>query len=230
MPRIKRKTKRALREWNLSHKMQLRSGHDFFGDAWGDAHQLERQGNPGAAKAWPDKDTLDDMIAAWEHFRSELMEETKDSLTRPWAWWEFDAPEEIGEDGRRWPTECQADYLDARGMLTPKALAIAEADPQITHAVRNEAYEPGFERSWGWWRFLAPQRRDHEVSQAMQLVAMYRDGEDVLTKREKYVIEHGVDDPFYKKCSSVLLPRADVLALGLNESLIDPYFDEDDEE
>lgn len=52
--------------------------------------------------------------------------------TRPWAWWQFDAPDEplrvVGERHGMKQHEPQADYLDRHGLLT-------EAERTVQHGV-----------------------------------------------------------------------------------------------
>ena len=73
--RVKRARPRTISSGMLSH---LETGHDFFG---------------GFGKKNPDRDAMREV---WNECRDDLIEATirkKGDGHRPWAWWEFDAPE-----------------------------------------------------------------------------------------------------------------------------------------
>ncbi|MCC6228523.1 MAG: hypothetical protein IT432_04775 [Phycisphaerales bacterium] len=59
---------------------------------------------------------LDLARRAWEELRDELLPEfiREHPLTRPWAWWRFDAPEP------RSPLEPEREYLTRLGLLSPE--------------------------------------------------------------------------------------------------------------
>lgn len=79
MPRgIKRRAKAKI-EWSASHRRQLLSGHEFFGDGFGRGESLDLE---AAREAWGD-------------LREEMLPEfiREHPFTRPWAWWRFDAPQ-----------------------------------------------------------------------------------------------------------------------------------------
>jgi len=103
MPRVRRIPKHR-RGVGHQHLFQLRVGHDYFGDAFGNG------------------DSFDEAFAreAWEQYRDQILAEwiTKRPGTRPWAWWEFDAPEEPRRD------EAQYDYLDRLCLLTRDERAV----------------------------------------------------------------------------------------------------------
>ena len=77
MPRVRRQPK-ARRDWTEHHREQLRSGHDFLGEAFG----KDRPDFAAMKQAWDE--LRDEILPAWiaEH-----------PGTRPYAWWVFDAPE-----------------------------------------------------------------------------------------------------------------------------------------
>jgi len=147
MPPRRRHLGRAQRGWTEEHLEQLRTGHDFFGDAFGR----------------DDRETFDEELAkqAWDEVGEQITAEhiAHSPGSRPWAWWHFSAPEprrvvagdENSESG--WPPwedrttrkysygrpnpikppdtaqyDDQHDYLDRLGLLTEDerhAIAVA---------------------------------------------------------------------------------------------------------
>jgi hypothetical protein len=124
MPRLKRR-QRIAREHSQRTRLRLLTGHDY--DFLG-------------AAALGD----DDLLEAWQELRCELMEQHQGERpgSRPWAWWENDAPEprrRIKEGGPcsffRSPAtfgipsncdeaefESERDYLARLGLLTAEEL------------------------------------------------------------------------------------------------------------
>ena len=97
MPRKRRLAKRRkLIELTTQHFYQLRTGNDFFDDAFGRNPNLRL------------------MREAWEKHRENILTQwiAANPGTRPWAWWKFDAPEPRPEG------EGEADYLGRLGLLT----------------------------------------------------------------------------------------------------------------
>jgi hypothetical protein len=229
MPKLRH---RGLRErgWTNSHRNQLKHGHDFFHDAWSDAHQEEREGRDN----WPDAETLADMEAVWKFFREELLAEYADKIERPWAWWRFEfeydkstLPFDFDELDWR---DRESAALDHFGLLTPAALAAAAKDSHITRGILNDCHEPAFRRCWGWWRFTSPERRDYSKPEAVQLVELERRGAEILTDRERYVIKHKADVPAYATgcAAKMYLSAAEVAALGLPAKFICPWQEDAD--
>lgn len=68
MGRPRSKRAKGRRSWNSGHVLQLQTGWDFFGDAWGDVLQYRQPDDPRRAE-WPSDDTLADMQLAWEALR-----------------------------------------------------------------------------------------------------------------------------------------------------------------
>ena len=87
MPRIKKKAHRRRSEWTDQHRGQLITGFDHLGDAFGreDHGTLDMD---RVRDAWAD---LGDELLA-EHVREH-------PGTRPWAWWQIDAPEVMRRTG-----------------------------------------------------------------------------------------------------------------------------------
>lgn len=75
MPRVSRRIIRtkARHDYGEEHLLALQTGHDYF-------------------HAFP---TPEDRRTAWEDLRDEIMGEwiQKHPGTRPWGWWQFEAPE-----------------------------------------------------------------------------------------------------------------------------------------
>ena len=62
-----------------------------------------------------------EVAAAWDDLGDEIMGRwlVDNPCTRPWGWWQFDAPEPRGDD------ETDAAYLQRHGLLTePERLAL----------------------------------------------------------------------------------------------------------
>lgn len=82
MPR-RRRTRRLPRdEYHAGHVRQLVTGHDLKivpAPAWGNGKDFRR----------------DEAAAAWAELREEILAAhvAEHPCTRPWAWWEFEAPE-----------------------------------------------------------------------------------------------------------------------------------------
>ncbi|MEN1679251.1 MAG: hypothetical protein AAGJ46_06630 [Planctomycetota bacterium] len=78
MPRLKRRSKKRSAGFTKWHRLQLESGTWFeftLDDSFG-----------------PDRDAIE---AGWRQFGPTILKEwiAEKPGTRPWAWWEFDAPE-----------------------------------------------------------------------------------------------------------------------------------------
>jgi hypothetical protein len=224
MPKVNRRHP-SQRGWNDSHKDHLRHGSDLFREAWG------RE----PAEGWP-AEILTDMRLAWERFADELLAEYADKLERPWGWWKFDAaPEIIGfVEASTFDTdqECEADALDRAGLLTPEALAKAGNDRRLSAGPLCDSSFVAFRRRWHWWRFTSPERRDHGKPEAVQLVAIERNGGEVLTAREQYIAAHRAD-PYAERVEKrgavkVFLTPAEVEALGLPATFIEPVYEDDE--
>jgi hypothetical protein len=214
----------ALRQrngWTDEQREHLSSGHDFFGSGWGNSARMSQ----AERERWPSAEVEAEMRAAWEDLRESIMDERRDSLTRPWAWWVFEKGYPI-----RGCHFCghhdQAETLDAMGELTETALLKASVDEQVTRGILNDAHESAFRRRWGWWRFTSPERRDPAIPEAVQLVQVENNGGEVLTDREKYIVKHKADVPAYTRgCPKVLLTSEECERLGLPDTFIDPYED-----
>jgi hypothetical protein len=64
---------------------------------------------------------------------------------RPWAWWQWDAPEPIG-DG-----ETEYDYLKRHGLLTPEETETLNGQPRERESITFAAI-----RDWGWQTMVNP--------------------------------------------------------------------------
>ena len=96
MPPRKRFLTRNRREWTSSHKMQLRAGCDFFGEAWGGAGDGDSSALCFTSLATIPADTLEEMYSAWELHSDEIEADAVSTFpgTRPWFWWvRFALPE-----------------------------------------------------------------------------------------------------------------------------------------
>ena len=71
---------RARRTWTDAQELQLRTGFDYFDEAWSD--------HPSATD-------LKEMRQAWQDCKDTVLAEHIERFpcTRPWAWWKFGAPE-----------------------------------------------------------------------------------------------------------------------------------------
>ncbi len=71
---------RSRRTWSDAHQLQLASGYDWFDEAWTDH---------------PSPESLAEMEIAWADCKDDIMTAHLERFpcTRPWAWWQFDAPE-----------------------------------------------------------------------------------------------------------------------------------------
>lgn len=99
--------------YGRQHTFQLLTGHDFFGDAFGDNIDAMRQ-------AWP---VLRDAAC-------ELCATRRGRRLRPWGWWEFEANE------RRNPAETEAQQLGRLGLLSEHERAA------LAHRLPPEADSP----------------------------------------------------------------------------------------
>jgi len=104
MPRLKRRRKNRT-GYSDRHRLQLRVRWDFFGGGFGDG--------PEAVPA---------MKAAWLEIGDSVLEEHIHERpgTRPWAWWQFDAPEQRDDN------ETETDYLRRLQFLTATELTALE--------------------------------------------------------------------------------------------------------
>ena len=70
---------RSRREWSDAHQLQLRTGFDYFGEAWSDH---------------PTPEDLKEMKTAWSDCGEDVIAEHLDRFpcSRPWGWWKFSAP------------------------------------------------------------------------------------------------------------------------------------------
>jgi hypothetical protein len=83
MPR-KRTLSKSRLSYHEAHFVQLRTGVDFFGDAFGDLK------NPDGTERL---EVLQAMQAAWRDLRDEVMARDRRHwklFHRPWVWWRFD--------------------------------------------------------------------------------------------------------------------------------------------
>lgn len=83
MPRVRRIAKRRYSSYGPQHIRQLKTGHDFFGDAFGSDQRLNG------------KVDIEAMHEAWEQLGDEILAEwiMENPGSRPFAWWLFSAPE-----------------------------------------------------------------------------------------------------------------------------------------
>ncbi|HIF01038.1 MAG TPA: hypothetical protein EYQ63_29525 [Fuerstia sp.] len=100
MPR-KAKLRRRSQGYTASHRLQLRIRWDYFNNAFGNG-----------------PDSIAAMKAAWKVLRSSVMEEHIHERpgTRPWAWWQFDAPEKRNDN------ETETEFLRRLSLLTAAEL------------------------------------------------------------------------------------------------------------
>ncbi len=134
MPRVNRRPKKRTSGYTPEHLYVLRYGHDFWG--------LFSGGMRGPRNS--DIRDMDAVLQAWEALGGEILkdwirceppnEATSYACpgTRPWAWWEFDAPElRRRTDGKPHPFE---------------------NPDRIAHVAEKEAEFPGYaERAMRVW-------------------------------------------------------------------------------
>lgn len=181
MPRPRTRSMTARRGWGSAERSWLEMGYDFVErSAW---HAYDAV----AASEIP-KDILADIEGAWRQFGDDLMAEFANDLIywcgrRPWGWWAFDAPE------RRDESRDEREQLEALGLLT--AAELSELRQRAESAGEgNYMHSDPFRRSWSWWRFVAPERRNRKISEAEQLVRL---GGDILNPRERHIVGHKRD-------------------------------------
>lgn len=104
MPRIRRRTK-GRQGYTHSHRFQLRVRWDYLGDAFGH----------GA-------DAIPAMRQAWREISDQVMQEhiRERPGTRPWAWWQWSAPEHRNDK------ESERAQLERLSVLTAEELAYFE--------------------------------------------------------------------------------------------------------
>jgi hypothetical protein len=102
MPRGVRRRAKPRDEWTREQRQQLITGFEFFGKGFGREGSINRPLN------------LDLAREAWNELRAELLPEfiASKPFSRPWAWWQFDAPEP------RDKAESERDYLVRLDLLT----------------------------------------------------------------------------------------------------------------
>jgi len=138
-----------------AHREQLIRGHDFFGDAFGDE--------------------IEAMRAAWKEHRAEILAEyvSANPGRRPWAFWQFDAPEPRRQVGG--PTECSG-----------------------CHMVDDGAFFFGLPQHWtgpaDFPAFLAPLMPDKDVP-LYESQAAYLKRHKLLSDAESEELNHGAFRP-----------------------------------
>lgn len=96
----KLRTRRSRARYSEDHKEQLRTGDDFFENAFGNGANFRE----------------DDAAEAWEALREEVLGEhlTRNPGTRPWAWWAFEPREpRLCIDAVRGEPEAEGDEEEA---------------------------------------------------------------------------------------------------------------------
>jgi hypothetical protein len=104
MPILKRK-RLSRTGYTDEQKQVLLTGEDLFCDAFPGTH--------------PERDNYNDVIRpAWDDLRAELLPAfiRENPGRRPWAWWQFDAPERRS----RCVYESQLAYLRRLSLVTPE--------------------------------------------------------------------------------------------------------------
>ena len=187
--------------------MILETGHYWFGESrWGDGPYAE--------------DTLTEMREAWADCGHEILAERDPGWHFPWAWWLFEAPEPRDE------SLPEFEQLERWGLLTAADLEVLNGN---AHGTRNYYYEDPFRHTWNWWRFLAPERRNRDVPEAIQLAGW----RDVLNEREIALLDTGIDPcvdrnmPAWRKVDLRYLDLDDAERAHLGLPLVND--DEDDE-
>src|SRR5262249_38366366 len=110
MPRGVRRRAKARDDWTREQRRQLLDGHEFFGKGFGRPWSIHRPLD------------LDLARVAWNELRAEILDEfiANNPGHRPWAWWQFDAPEP-----RRQP-ETDLAYLERLNLLVPSEIAVLD--------------------------------------------------------------------------------------------------------
>ena len=109
MPRKQKLKRRG--KYHDGHRLQLRSGHDYFSDAFGNSREPE---------------VMESMRLAWEQLGVEVMAEHDEwaagKICRPWGWWEFESPEPRDETIPEWKQLGRLSMLTAAeiALLNPK--------------------------------------------------------------------------------------------------------------
>jgi hypothetical protein len=123
MPRKRTLTKPRL-SYDAAHFVQLRTGVDFFGDAFGDLRNPDGTERP---------EVLRNMKDAWRTLRDEVLARDRRHwglFHRPWSWWEFDR--NVAQPPR--DREEQKEYLITHKLLDTeeKAALVIEGRDLVT--------------------------------------------------------------------------------------------------
>ena len=127
MPVVKRKDKRR-HGWDAEDRLHLLHGCSYFGT-------LAGCGEFGRFSDLPKNQARAKLVReAWDDLGEELTKQYVANYPgcRPWAWWQFDAPEQPRDD------ETGLDYLRRLNLLYP-----GELDRALVVEERRAASEPG---------------------------------------------------------------------------------------
>lgn len=200
-----RRSRRA-RGWTDAHLLQLRCGHDFFREAWGDKPFSE--------------ETLLDMRQAWarhgEEVELEHQESHKQPASRCWGWWQFESPVPLRYDVPEWY------QLHQLGICTDEQ-ARAAAEKQLFNATRNPYHVIAFRRLFAWWHYRSPEPRNAAKLELSQLVDLHRRYGEILAPIECALLagDEAVCNSRYRHGQynwATHLDPAERLLLGLTES------------
>lgn len=179
MPRLKRKTPRHRDQCGSDEVWFLVSGFALAGPgAWGLGQGLKYHDLPDETKAEIEKVYFANRDKVFERFHR-----FPQPGKRPWAFWEFEHPECIGNG---LPDE---ENLSRLGLLTDDELTAIEAKETSSNPPGSGFHDPPFRRSWGWWRFVSPEPRDWDTPETKQLTRL----PSFLTEREKQILVDGTD-------------------------------------
>jgi hypothetical protein len=165
--------------------MQLRCGHDFGHGGWGSS---------------PSDEDRAEMAVVWAEYGEQLTAEYRErrSLTMPWGWWQFSAPEPRDATKPEWYVyrnrnhPGDIDYADEwyqllrLGVLAEDFVREQTAGYVRIH-VANQNEHQGyrvFRRPLAWWLWHSPAPRDPAKCELAQLVAM-----KVLLDREQKILD-----------------------------------------
>ena len=208
MVRFRRRQPGGRRAWDDDHRCFLTHGMSVSSSTTWDEFSSTPQSELPA-------EVVDEMADAWLVFGEEIMGHVETDRARwcgcrPYGWWLCESTELRDE------SLDSGEQLERLGQLAEwelKELKRCACGPG------NEYYTPQFRRSWSWWRFLSPERRDSAVSEAEQLCRM---GADTLTQRERYIVANHDDLPeikarthYYHYYQLDHLSDAEILFLGL---------------
>lgn len=164
--RLSRRKNRKAPKWTTDHLEQLKSGHDWFGSAWGwlDTEHSRNGGRPKTAEELAA--TMEDIRDCWAQYGAQITFEyieTHGRASRPWGWWQFDAPRQPERGEPEWHCLWKLGEIDED---TAREYGIRDAE----NALRNVYHSLTlFRRPIGWWLFVSTEPRDESKPELVQL-------------------------------------------------------------